>query len=110
QALRRVPPESDKAAEVRRLRYNVARIYAQVARQVARDPAQQNTRGSNKALDYQEQALRLITGVLASLPDESERQRFWQDTIAPDRYAALNPIHESPRFKQLAAKYDKPSK
>src|SRR5262249_30844848 len=66
EALRRVPAENEKAVEARRLRYNAARIYAQAAGRVAREPAQQNARGFNKSLDYQEQALRLIAGVLAS--------------------------------------------
>jgi len=105
-----VPPESEKPVEARRVRYNAARIYAQAAGRAARDPAQQNARGFNKGLDYQEQALRLITDVLASLPDDSERMRYWRDYISPDRYADLNPIRERQGFKQLAAKYDKPSK
>jgi tetratricopeptide (TPR) repeat protein len=65
---------------------NVARIYSQA---LARLDAIPQARDADLRLDYQQQALRLISRALDKLP-EAQRPLFWKETIHPDK--SLDPL------------------
>jgi eukaryotic-like serine/threonine-protein kinase len=90
-----------------RLLYNAGRIYALAAGAVAADPKQQDARGQETRLLYQDQAVQLLRDALGLFPVE-KRLPFWQDNVARD--PALRALHHNPRFRLLAEEFSRPGR
>lgn len=85
-----------------RLCYNVARIYAQAVAALSNTSARTLVAGTLNGRTCQERAVKTLEQALA-LQTAAEAAHFWQTVVETDK--ALNPIRQSPAFKQLASRY-----
>ena len=86
-----------------RLFYNVTRIYAQAVLTLNNTPSRPRVNaGAPSVRSCQERAVQTLGQALA-MQSAPEAAHFWQSVVETDK--ALNPIRQSPAFKQLAARY-----
>jgi tetratricopeptide (TPR) repeat protein len=101
--VRRRGREAGSRAEAERLLLGAARVFAQALERVQADAGLPARQARDLASRYQEGAVDALREALAALPDGRRRSQFWHDYVQGDR--ALNPIRQSTRFIELAAKY-----
>jgi tetratricopeptide (TPR) repeat protein len=85
--------------------YNTARIYAQAAARVQRDPEQQNRRGQELRWEYEAQALQLLHSACEKTP-ALQRSAFWKEYVEAD--PALQPLSRTAGFVQLRGRFAGP--
>jgi tetratricopeptide (TPR) repeat protein len=85
--------------------HNLACVYAQAAGRVRGNAAETERDRDALAARCAEKAFKTIRRALALVPAR-ERATFWRTKIVPD--SALDPIRESPEFRQLTEQYAAP--
>jgi tetratricopeptide (TPR) repeat protein len=95
EALRRKPTTPE-------MMHNIACIFARAAERIAQDKGAEN---AQKAARYRMQAVDAVRKTLDLVPTAG-RRAFWRDKVLPDTY--LDPVRDSPAFRQLVDEYGGP--
>ena len=84
-----------------RLFWNASHVYAQLAAQLAADPAAQTPLGRLARTQHQNKSVEMLEKAVEDL-SAAQQIAFWNTYVAADKM--LNPVRDTPRFRSLERK------